>query len=250
MDLVSAAVPMVLRTGAARPLATIGCTSSPRGLAEVHVARTESCCLLGNFSAGRGHGRRNCGTTNHLSGWVELDGHDQRLALAAGRHGAREHLAGDAVVDAHGVAGPRAIGHAHGQAPRRARRPTCPCGPPSCSGTVLWPSNQAHPRKRPSEPARRSPSFALALVSGGTKGKKGSGHPAPPPREPAVGRAGGHRRLAEPGRPGRRRRRGGRGVARRFSVARRAPVGATGRPRRRRPRRRRAPRVRVAPGVS
>ena len=61
-------------------------------------------------------------------------------------------------------------------APRRARRPTCPCGPPSCSGTVLWPSNQAHPRKRPSEPARRSPSFALALVSGGTKGKKGSGH--------------------------------------------------------------------------
>ena len=74
MDLVSAAVPMVLRTGAARPLATIGCTSSPRGLAEVHVARTESCCLLGNFSAGRGHGRRNCGTTNHLSGWVELDG--------------------------------------------------------------------------------------------------------------------------------------------------------------------------------
>ena len=56
---------------------------------------------------------RDCGTTNYFSGWVtvELDGHEQRLALAAGRHGAREHLAGDAVVDAHGVAGPRAIGH-------------------------------------------------------------------------------------------------------------------------------------------
>ena len=60
----------------------------------------------------------NCGTTNYFSGWVtvELDGHEQRLALAAGRHGAREHLAGDAVVDAHGVAGPRTFGHAHGQA--------------------------------------------------------------------------------------------------------------------------------------
>ena len=95
-----------------------------------------------------------------------------------------------------------------------------------------------------------SPSFALALVSGGTKGKKGSGHPAPPPREPAVGRAGGHRRLAEPGRPGRGGGGRGRGVARRLSVARRAAVGAAERPRRRRPRRRRAPRVRVAPGVS
>ena len=35
MVLVSAAVSMVLRMGA-RPLATTGCASSPRGLAEVH----------------------------------------------------------------------------------------------------------------------------------------------------------------------------------------------------------------------
>ena len=157
MDLVSAAVPMVLRTGAARPLATIGCTSSPRGLAEVHVARTESCCLLGNFSAGRGHGRRNCGTTNYLSGW-ELDGHDQRLALAAGRHGAREHLAGDAVVDAHGVAGPRIFGHAHGQAPRRARPSHVRL--PSNRRRCPFKFRQSPPHQRPTQP--RSVSFVSA----------------------------------------------------------------------------------------